>query len=185
MRHGGTMGSAGPGARQVVGAWPRGLIVVILLPLVAVAWSVVRPPEPVLRAIDAMHIWAAGPVYTVADVEHVLVQAPRAWSGRTVLVQGRVAVDRTWSPPDSIVTRLALVDPGRADGLRPLYLQWGRPDPWLAVLRRLPLLGRLVPPPQRPRVGLPGIYRVRLAGPSASPPGGADLVLLDANPNYR
>ncbi len=132
-----------------------------------------------------MRVWAADPVYTVAGVDRALAQDPRAWSGLTVLVQGRVAVDRTWSPPDSIVTRLALVDPGRAGGVRLLYLQWGSADPLLAALRRLPLLGRLVPQPQRPQVGRLAIYRVRLVGLSTNPSGSTDLVLLDADPNYR
>ena len=93
-----------------------------------------------------------------------------------MLVQGRVAVDRTWPSPDSIVTRLALVDARRAGGAWPLDLQWSHPDP---------LLGSLVLPPRRPQVGRLGIYRVRLDSLSTGPFPSADLVLLNADPTGR
>jgi hypothetical protein len=127
-----------------------------------------------------MRVWALGPVYTVAAVERQLAQG--AWGGRTVLVQGRAALYRTWSPPDSIVTRLALVDPGRSDSSVPLSLQWGSPDPLLASWRRLPLVGRLVPPRQRPQWGTLAIYRIQLPSRPSGLPEGADAVLLDAAP---
>ena len=62
------------------------------------------------------------------------------WVRCTVLVQGPAARYRTWSPPDSIVTRIALVDPGRSDSTMSLSLQWGSPDPLLASWRRLPVV---------------------------------------------
>jgi hypothetical protein len=111
--------------------------------------------------------------------------APSRWLGRTVLVQGRVAFDRTWSPPDSIVTRLALVDPGRSDSTMSLSLRWGSPDPLLASLRRLPFAGRLVPAPQRPRWGTLAVYRIQLDGLSGRSPDRMEVVLLDADPGYR
>jgi hypothetical protein len=102
-----------------------------------------------------------------------------------VLVQGRAALYRTWSPPDSIVTRIALVAPGQAGGTPPLYLQWGNADPLLASLRRLPLVGRLAPSPQRPHWGPPAVYRIQLCCPPVTSSGSADVVLLDADPDYR
>jgi hypothetical protein len=105
---------------------------------------------------------------------------PAAWRySPLVLVQGRAARYRTWSAPDSIVTRLALVEPGRADSTMSLSLQWGSPDPLLASWRRLPVVGRLVPPPQRPQWGTLAVYRIQLQGRPSGVPGGADAVLLD------
>jgi hypothetical protein len=127
-----------------------------------------------------MRVWALGPVSTVADVERHMAQGD--WLGRTVLVQGRAALYRTWSPPDSIVTRLALVGPGRSDSTVPLSVQWGSPDPLLASWRRLPLMGRLVPSPQRPHWGTLAIYRIQLPSRPSGLPEGADAVLLDAAP---
>jgi hypothetical protein len=127
-----------------------------------------------------MRVWALGPVYTVADVERQMAQGE--WVGRTVLVQGRAALYRTWSPPDSIVTRIALVAPRQADGTLPLYLQWGSADPLLSSLRRLPLVGRLAPRPQQSQWGTLAIYRIQLHGRPSGLPGGDDAVLLDAAP---
>jgi hypothetical protein len=127
-----------------------------------------------------MRAWALGPVYTVPDVERHMAHGD--WLGRTVLVQGQAALYRTWSPPDSIVTRLALVDPRRSDSSVPLSLQWGSPDPLLASWRRLPVVGRLVPPLQRPQWGTLAVYRIQLHGQPGGFPGGDDAVLLDAAP---
>ena len=82
----------------------------------------------------------------------------------------------------ALVTRLALVDPGRSDSSVPLSLQWGSPDPLLASWRRLPVVGRLVPPPQRPHWGTLAVYRIRLHGQPGGFPGGDDAVFLDAAP---
>lgn len=175
---------AGRWIQRAVGSVPRGLSVTTCLALVALLCAVARPAGSPFHAFDPLQIGVADPVYTLAAVERALARDPRAWVGRMVRVQGRVAIGRTWSPPDSIVTRLVLVDPGYAAGVWPLDLQWGRPDPWLAALRRLPLLGRLVPP-QRLHVGRLGIYRVRLCAPTGWAAGCAGAVLLDADPNYH
>ena len=90
--------------RQLAVAQPRGAVVALLLPLAVLGWAVARPAVPASRALSAMRVWALGPVYTVADVERQMAQGN--WIGRTVLVQGRAALYRTWSPPDSTVTRL-------------------------------------------------------------------------------
>ena len=185
MRHSVTVTRAVCQKRPQPVAEPRRVLVALLLPVVVLGWALARPDVHLHRASTAMRVWAWGPVYAVKDVERALAQNPTGWVGRTVLVQGRVALDRTWSPPDSIVTRVALVDPGRSNSLRPLYLQWGSADPVLTALRRLPLLGRFAPPPQRLQVGLPAIYRVRLGGVSTGPSGTTDVVLLDADPDAR
>ena len=146
-------------------ARPWGLSGALLLALAALGWAVARPAVQAPRALSTMRVWALGPVYTVTDVERHMAHGD--WVGRTVLVQGRAALDRTWSPPDSIL---------------PLFLQWGSPDPLLASWRRLPLVGRLVPPPQRPQWGTLAVYRIQLQGRPSGFPGGDDAVLLDAAP---
>lgn len=134
---------------------------------------------PVLGTLSAA---LRGPVYTVAQLQRAVARHPDGWDGRQVLVQGSAALYRTWSPPDSIITQIALVDPGRADSSVPLSLQWGSPDPLLTSWRRLPVVGRLVPPPQRPQWGTLAVYRIQLQGRPGGVPGGADAVLLDAAP---
>ena len=172
--------------RPMAVARQRSVTVVLLLAVVAaLGWAVARSDVPMHRALSAPRLWAVGPVYTVAEVERRMALAPSRWLGRTVLVQGRVAFDRTWSPPDSIVTRLALVDPGRSDSTMSLSLRWGSPDPLLASLRRLPFAGRLVPAPQRPRWGTLAVYRIQLDGLSGRSPDRMEVVLLDADPGYR
>ena len=169
--------------RPLVVARPCGLSGALLLALVALGWAVARPAVQGPHALSAMRFWELGPVYTVADVERHMAHGD--WLGRTVLVQGRAARYRTWSPPDSIVTRIALVAPGRSDSTMPLSLQWGSPDPLLASSRRLPVVGRLVPPPQRPHWGTLAVYRIHLDGLSGRSPASMEVVLLDADPGYR
>ena len=169
--------------RPLVVARQCGLSGALLLSVAVLGWAVARPALQVPRALSAMRVWALGPVYTVADVERQMAHGD--WVGRTVLVQGRAALYRTWSPPDSIVTRLALVEPGRSDSTMPLSLQWGSPDPLLASWRRLPVVGRLVPPPQRPHWGTLAVYRIHLDGLSGRSPASMEVVLLDADPGYR
>jgi hypothetical protein len=134
------------------------------------------------RVLGTFSAALLGPVYTVAQLQRAVARDPDGWDGRQVLVQGRAALYRTWSPPDSIVTRLALVEPGRSDSSVPLSLQWGSPDPLLASWRRMPLVGRLAPRPQRPQWGTLAVYRIQLHGQPGGFPGGDDAVLLDAAP---
>lgn len=79
-----------------------------------------------------------------------------------------------WQVPSGIVMQISLVDAGPPDNALPLALRWGTPDPTLAFLRRLPVVGRFAPRPQRPHWGVPAVYRLQLSG--------GDAVLLDANP---
>jgi len=112
----------------------------------------------------------SGPVYTVTQVWRQVAHHPAGSAGRVVLVRGRAVTYRTWSAPDSIVARLELIDPQVPSGMARLSLGWGRPDPLLAGLRRLPLVGRLAPRPQRPRWGATAVYRVQLLGVSRGTP---------------
>lgn len=184
MRRSVTVNTAVRPRHQLAVAGLRRSIVALLLPLLALGWAVARPDVPAPRAISAMRLWALGPVYSVAEVERQMAQAPAGWLGRTVLVQGRAATYRTWSPPDSIVTRIVLVDPGRSAGTVPLSLQWGRADPLLASLRRLPLVGRFAPPPQRPHWGKTEVYRIQLCCLPSPSTDSEDVMLLDADSRY-
>ena len=180
-----TTARAVPRRHDVTVIRPRPAILAILLPLAALACTGVRPDVLVYRALSHTSFAALSPPYAVTDVERLLAQAPGGWVGRTVMVQARATIDRTWDPPDNIVTRIVLVDPqSRASNLR-LYLRWGSPDPLLATLRRLPVVGRFMPRPQLPLVGMPGIYRVRLCCLPDWSTRSADVALVDADPGYR
>lgn len=101
-------------------------------------------------------------VYPVSMVASGLAQAPRRWSGRTLWVQGVVAADRQWR--DTLDGWVLLGPPRLTDpaGRVDWPLVWGSPDPTLARLRTVPLLGRAVPPPQTVSWGRLAIYRVQL-----------------------
>jgi hypothetical protein len=163
----------------------RPLLLTVLLPLTALGWALAQPSLRYPSTLSATGYWTLGPVATVAEVEHGLAEDPAGWSGRIVRVRGRVVRDVIWQAPDSLVPQLALVDPGRTQGTQALPLTWGGPDPVLAGLRGLPLLGRLVPPAQRLREGTTALYRVRvqLYAPASRAPAGA--ALLDADPGSR
>jgi hypothetical protein len=103
----------------------------------------------------------------------------------TVLVRG-VALGLACSPTASCAfARPALVD---ADAARPgsyLALSMGPANPLLAQLRRLPLVGRLVPGPQLLEWGRPAIYRVQIQDAAGTSPNGTlhdEAVLLDPAP---
>jgi hypothetical protein len=68
-----------------------------------------------------------------------------------------------------------------------LPVAWAGPDPLPAFLRRLPVLGTLVPAPQVPRWGAVATYRVQFrvrAAACPSPPCYEALV-LDAAPGAQ
>jgi hypothetical protein len=131
----------------------------------------------------------AGALYSVQEVQMGLAHDPDAWLGRTVWVRGIAARDscRSLTPSLAGTTcrdwRLGLFD---AAGAAPLPLTLGAPNPLLALLRRLPLAGQLVPPPQVVQWGAVATYRVQLraapAGPCASP-ACYEALLLDAAPD--
>jgi hypothetical protein len=126
---------------------------------------------------------ANGSVSSLAALDHDRTQPPDVWVGRTVPVEGQAAIYRIWQPPDSIVTRIALVDPHQAGALPPLVLEWGSADPVLDALRRLPVVGRLAPRPQRLHWGEMAVYRIRLDGFAPEGRGSLQGVLLDADPS--
>jgi hypothetical protein len=118
--------------------------------------SALRPPEQ-------------GPVYLVAEVRHHLDRDVRAWGVRALLIRGEVVpclavpsvgerpcaalVSGPWQPSGSAPRRPA------SD---PLTLVRGAPPPEAALLRRVPLLGDLVPALQLLHWGAVATYRARL-----------------------
>jgi hypothetical protein len=154
------------------------LLLALLLPLAALVGSQQYLPA----ALRAVHDEMVGPVATVAQVERALVHDPAGWSGRVVRVRAIAARYVAWQAPDSVVPQLALIDPASTLGTLPLAVSWGQPDALLATLRRLPLLGSLVPPAQRLRIGTMAVYRVQLRIPVDGRVGQASAVLLDADP---
>ena len=125
-----------------------------------------------------MHaVGAASPVYTVTELRTSLAHDPRAWVGHVVLVRGTVTGCGFGLPcPLVMAVRCAprgscrpirlsgmmLVDQPTASWLRGLPVQLGTQNPQLAFLRRLPLVGRVVPPPQVVHWGIPAVYRVQV-----------------------
>jgi hypothetical protein len=130
-------------------------------------------------------VGAFGPVYTVSELRAGLATNPHAWLGHTMLVRG-VALGPACPPHASCVFAWpALVG---ADATRlgnSLVLSMGPANSLLALLRRLPLVRRLVPGPQLLRWGRPAVYRVRVRGAAGTPPRGTrhyEAVLLDPAP---
>jgi hypothetical protein len=130
---------------------------------------------------------AAGSLYTVAQLRERLAANPRAWVGRVVRVRAIAygcwalggpgnAKCRIWRP--SLIDRI-----GQAD---PLALSWAPPNPLLATLRQLPLVGDLLPPPQGTDWDVPAVYRVRIRVVAAGQCGAAacyQALLVDAAPD--
>jgi hypothetical protein len=129
-----------------------------------------------------------GPVYSVAALRAGLVRDPGAWLNRTVRVRGVAApCEVTMSGPNSPRRGglPVLLDNSTAGGDAALPFGRAQPDPAYAALRRLPLLGRLVPSPADFAWGTPAAYTVEIVAepfPVAGTVDGYRLLLVDAAP---
>ena len=143
--------------------------------------------------LSAMRPAERGPVYPVAEVRRHLARDPRAWVGRALLVRGEV-VPCLAMPSAENGPCAALAPSGRQSpsptpwraAIDPLPVVHGGLDPVLGRLRRLPLLGTLLPAPQVLRWGAVATYRVRLRAIPQSICGTGvcyEAVLLDAAPD--
>jgi hypothetical protein len=129
-------------------------------------------------------------VYTVAEVQAHLADDPRAWLGRIVRVRGIArACQPSGSPARVLFCRRRpqdLLDPGPVGASDPMPLAWSARGSWLTVLRRVPVLGQLMPAPQRLRWGAEATYRVQIravpAGSCTSVPCD-EALLLDVAPD--
>jgi hypothetical protein len=109
------------------------------------------------------------PMLTLAEIHTHLIRNPRAWVGRIIMVRGRaMSAHCLWPAPEATSCPdpepSSIVDPSGA-----LPLAVDAAQPLLAGMRRLPLLGRMLPSPQPVQWGAVGTYRVRLEpAPAAS-----------------
>jgi hypothetical protein len=129
-----------------------------------------------------------GPVYTLAQVQAQLKRQPGAWVGRTVRVRG-VATKCFMLLEHGYFRCLPLLQPHLSDpdlevASEPL-LAWAAPDPLLAFVRRVPLLGGPLPAPQAVDWWEVATYRVELRAIADGPCGAGTCyvaVVLDAAP---
>jgi hypothetical protein len=129
----------------------------------------------------------ASAVYTVRDLEAQVARAPASWLGRRVQVRGIAFGCWLWGGPGPGVCvrwQPALVD---QSGLAlPLPLVADAPDPLRALVRSLPLAGRLAPPAQTIQMGSLATYRVEIRAAPAmvcGVPPCYKALLLDAAPD--
>jgi hypothetical protein len=128
------------------------------------------------------------PVYTVAALRAYLERDPSAWVQRTVRVRAIPAMRWcfvwSWPSPSCRLWEPALAGTG-ASAAAPLPLAWGGAPPLPTLLRRVPVLDLLAPPPQAIRWGAPGIYRVQLHATTCFAPGMSpcyEVMVLDSSP---
>jgi hypothetical protein len=128
-----------------------------------------------------------GPIFSVEAVRTGLVRDPAVWLHRSLRI--RAIASRCGGPaggPHCLYAQPQLLGASGDGATWALSLDWDPASPpLLQLVRRLPVLGTLMPPPQRLRWGVMAVYRVRLA-PVSPPPWGAspcyEGVLLDAAP---
>ena len=108
----------------------------------------------------------AAPVYTVAQIRANMTRHSAAWANRTVRVRGTlqgpfIFCGATTPCP---VAPMGLVDDGNGiiGSNQYLAVEQGRADGVWSFFRHIPLLGALMPAPQRLRFGLTGTYLLQL-----------------------
>ncbi len=149
-------GRCGIRGRRTRGAWRWVVVAVSGVVVGGVMALAADHLEATLR-----HDWG-DPPYTVAALRQMVAQNPKRWMGRTVRVQGVVVAYR--QRRDSLDGWVLLAPPRLTDpgGQGSWLLVWGPPDPLLAWLRSVPLLGRVVPAAQTVSWGRVAIYRIQL-----------------------
>jgi len=132
-------------------------LVVGLLAVAACAWisSTISRSLPV--GLD-------GPVYTVAQVRDELGRVPAQWAGHTVQIRGILQSSPTWpcafTGGSCAATETQLIDAG-TPGAAGLTVAITPAEPFMRWLRRLPLLGPLLPS-QTLQWGTVATYRVEM-----------------------
>jgi hypothetical protein len=109
---------------------------------------------------------AGGPLYTVAALRAHLAHDPAAWLDRPLRVQAVASVCTTWDEAahgrPCLTWGPALTDPGVTDGAGALPVVAAPAPPLVSFLRRLPLIGSVLPAPQQPRWDSLGTYHIQL-----------------------
>jgi hypothetical protein len=119
--------------------------------LVAVtAWGVVT-----LSAIGSHRS-----VYSVAEARSALMQAPKRWVQRSILVHGRLDGCPA-APVRCLMWQPRLFDLARAHALKTLPVEWSADARWV-VLQKVPLLSHLFLSSDLPRWGAAGLFWVRV-----------------------
>ena len=103
-------------------------------------------------------------------VDANLARDPGAWLGRTIQLRGELLpcrpITSLGGEPCNVLSAGAEPEDGFMQSASPtvaaLPIARAGLDPWRTVLRRAPLLGRLIPAPQVPRWGVVATYTVRL-----------------------
>jgi hypothetical protein len=105
-------------------------------------------------------------IYTVTQVRSLLHQNPAAWAGSALWVRGWIAgCPGILTPAIQQVCQgwdRYLLSDAASPVTKPLPVARGDPSALLALLRRLPLPGRLLPTPQALRWGTDAASRVLL-----------------------
>jgi len=113
-------------------------------------------------------------VYTVAQARAGMIRQPRSWVGRTVLVRARAFPLGANCPPSiPWCTNVVLTDGDSLLSTTPTLVTMAagpaRPDPLVSLLRRVPLVDRLIAQPQQVDWSHVATYRVHLSTQSFSP----------------
>jgi hypothetical protein len=107
-------------------------------------------------------------VYSVATAHAALARAPGHWIGHTLYVRGRLdACPR--APAPCPLWQPRLFEPTVATGRGAVPVALLPSESWLLPLRRLPLLGALLPAPRVVRWGTVGTYAVQIRAQPLSP----------------
>jgi hypothetical protein len=107
-------------------------------------------------------------VYSVATAHAALARAPGQWIGHTLYVHGRLdGCPR--APASCPLWQPRLFDPAVATGRGALPVALLPSESWLLILRRLPLLGALLPAPREVRWGAVGTYAVQIHAQPLTP----------------
>jgi hypothetical protein len=104
------------------------------------------------------HVRSDGHLYTVGALWQILLANPQPLIGHTVRVHGIVDADVVITMPGLPGPVSPLRDPSGSS----MLMGYAGPDSLLAALRRIPVLGTLVLPPQRILSDQPAVYRIRM-----------------------
>jgi hypothetical protein len=107
-------------------------------------------------------------VYSVAAARYALMHAPEHWLGRTFYVRGRLD-GCPLAPAPCPVWQPRLFDPRQTTGRGALPVERLASTSWLRTLRRLPMLGALLPVPRIARWRVVATFPVQVQAQPLTP----------------